>query len=115
MSFLDKFGRRFLGKIPFARELLAIKYFMADPNSKKSLKFFMWFTLVYLVFPVDLIPDIFFPLGYSEDIGIVAIIYYFIKKYLKPEHMEKAEAWFDGKNYTKDKVIHLEKDEWTVK
>ena len=47
--------------------------------------------LIYLISPIDLLPDILFPIGYADDAGIGFLIYIFTNFALSQELKQKAK------------------------
>ncbi len=69
----------------------AIKFMMADKSVPKKKKALIIFGIVYIFFPIDLIPPIFFPLSLIDD----ALLWIFILWYLSSE-LDK--YWMGGKS-----------------
>ncbi|MCK4257514.1 MAG: DUF1232 domain-containing protein [Halanaerobiales bacterium] len=62
--------------------------------------------LLYFISPIDLFPDIFFPFGYLEDIGVLIFGWQMIKKELEKYRMGSAPK--------KDNVVNLNRDDYKV-
>jgi uncharacterized membrane protein YkvA (DUF1232 family) len=89
-------------------KILSLWFLMQDPSTPLWLKgeaagvlVYVIGAIAYLVSPVDLIPEaVVGPLGYSDDAlalytawKMARYVYDKAQPYLKPEHLEKAQAW----------------------
>ena len=75
-------------------------YAFKDKRTPLFLKITAFFTAVYLVSPIDLIPDAFFPSGFLDDLAIVPSLLYFVYKKLPAEVLTEAQAKSDKTNKT---------------
>jgi len=66
-------------------------YAFKDKRTPFYAKFLTLAAMVYLVSPVDLIPDAFFPAGFLDDLAIVPALFYFVYKALPREVVADAE------------------------
>ena len=78
-------------RIPFCRDLVAMWLSFTDPKSSILQKFGIIVALLYLVNPLDLIPDLIPITGLLDDLGIIAIAFAFLRSKIKPHHWEQAE------------------------
>ena len=60
-----------------------------DRTLSRSIRFRLWLLLVYLISPIDLIPDFIPVLGYADDVIIVAIALRSITRQAGPEALER--------------------------
>lgn len=67
--------------LPRARRLLpiflrprAILRFLRDPAASRSSKFFFVLAMLYLLLPLDLIPDVAPVVGWFDDLGILGTV-----------------------------------------
>ncbi len=60
-----------------------------DRTLPRSVRFRMWLLLIYLISPIDLIPDFIPVLGYADDAIIVAIALRAITRRAGPEAIEQ--------------------------
>ncbi|MEF9921765.1 MAG: DUF1232 domain-containing protein [Anaerovoracaceae bacterium] len=72
---------QFLGFRIIMKRIKAIRFLMKDPEVPKRKKALIIFGLIYLVFPIDIIPIFVLPFGITDDI----ILWVFILWYLKDE------------------------------
>lgn len=91
-GFLIK-ARRFVGKLPFVRHVVAMWYAMADDRTPFWAKAVMAGAVAYFVLPTDLIPDIFAGFGYSDDAMVALSALKSIGAYVRLEHYDQADAW----------------------
>ncbi len=89
-SFKNKV-KKTLGKVPFVPKTLSMYYAMKDNNTPSWAKMSIAFALLYFVFPLDLIPDVFGPIGYADDAAVIAAVFKVVQLYLTDEHREKAQ------------------------
>ncbi len=78
-------------KIPFAREVLAMYYCMADKSTPLWAKAAIVAALGYFILPFDTIPDIFIPLGFTDDAAIIAATLSLIRTIIKDKHWAEAD------------------------
>ena len=84
---------QFFGFQVIIRRIKAIRFMMADKSVPKRKKALIIFGILYIFFPIDLIPPIFFPFSLIDDL----LLWIFILWYLSSE-LDK--YWTGGK--TKD-------------
>jgi len=65
--------RRRAGIFTLLRRPRAMFRFLSDPNAPKMAQFVAFATLAYLVFPLDLIPDVIPIIGWLDDLGLVTL------------------------------------------
>jgi len=80
-------------------EKALILYFAAsDPDTPKKAKAIIFSALGYFILPLDAIPDFTPVLGFSDDLGAIALALATVAAHIKPEHKEKAKRkvseWF---------------------
>ncbi len=64
--------------IIFGRRLKAIKYFIKDKNVAFWKKLLIGFATIYLFTPIDLIPIVFFPIAWMDDLFLwICVIWLF--------------------------------------
>lgn len=83
---------KFAGKIPFAEELAAAWFCIADPGTPAAAKGILIAALAYFVTPVDVIPDFVAGLGFTDDATVLALAIGAVSRHLKPEHYARARA-----------------------
>jgi uncharacterized membrane protein YkvA (DUF1232 family) len=71
----------------------AVLYFcMKDPDTPAQAKLVIVGALGYLIFPADAIPDMIVPVGYSDDIGALALAATIVAIHIKDSHVTEAKA-----------------------
>ena len=77
---------------------LILFYAASDPDTPKKAKTVIFSALGYFILPLDAIPDITPLLGFSDDLGALALALATVAAHIKPEHREaakrKATQWF---------------------
>lgn len=87
--------KRFAGKVPFAKDAVAMYYTAIDGRTPLYAKGIAFSALAYFILPVDSIPDVLVGLGLTDDLAIVAAAVKALGSNVKEHHREKAEAFFD--------------------
>ncbi len=95
-GFWRKF-RRVIGKIPFAKDLLAAYYAAIDSSTPTYVRAILMGALAYFVMPIDLIPDFIVLFGFGDDATVLAAAITAVKGHIKPKHYDEAETWIDEK------------------
>lgn len=77
---------------------LLLYYMARDPAIPMREKMKIYGALGYFILPIDMIPDTFVALGFSDDFAALAYALYSLAKYITPEVQARAEAklqeWF---------------------
>lgn len=89
-EFWEKF-RRFLGRVPFASDLLAAYYCALDPDTPVRVRGMLLGALVYFILPTDVIPDMIVGLGFTDDAAVLASVFGLVASHIKPSHRHAAE------------------------
>lgn len=74
---------------------LKLYYALLDPDTPLWAKSIVVGSLGYFVNPIDAIPDILVPIGYTDDLGVLTAAVAAIAAHIKPEHAEKAQDWVE--------------------
>ncbi len=90
------------------RNLTLLIRYLNDPKISWWSKLLFAVPLIYFVSPIDVFPDIIFPFGYLEDIGVLIFGWQMIKKELEKYRLGSKV------NLKKDNVINLNKDDYDV-
>ncbi|STZ75581.1 YkvA family protein [Bergeriella denitrificans] len=92
-GFLRKLAR-FAGRLgaPVVRQLYALYYLWKSPHPPKRAKMIVLGALVYFFSPIDSIPDLLGPLGFSDDIAVITLVYSQMKAYLTDDIREQARS-----------------------
>ena len=80
-----------LGK-PVVRQLYALYYLWESEHTPKRAKMIIVGALVYFLSPIDSIPDLLIPFGFSDDIAVIALVYSQMKNYLTEDIQEKSPS-----------------------
>ncbi|MFC4100892.1 YkvA family protein [Paenibacillus xanthanilyticus] len=88
--------KRFAGKVPFAKDAVAMYYTAIDSKTPLYAKGIAFSALAYFILPVDSVPDVLVGLGLTDDLAIVAAAVKALGSNVKAHHREKAEAFFDN-------------------
>ena len=85
---LRRFALR-LGR-PVVEQLYVLYFLFQSPAVPKRAKLIIVGALVYFVSPIDSIPDLLGPLGFSDDIAVITLVYSQVKAYLTEDIRERA-------------------------
>lgn len=91
-TFLAK-ARRFAGKLPFVRDIVAMWFALGDDRTPVWAKAVMAGAVAYFVLPTDLIPDLVVGLGYGDDAMVALSALKSIGTYVRVEHYDRADDW----------------------
>ncbi|HEY2070549.1 MAG TPA: YkvA family protein [Rhizomicrobium sp.] len=83
---------RLAGRVPFAEELAASYYCVADPTTPLRVKGILLAALAYFVMPFDAIPDFLPIIGFSDDAAVMALAFRMVSKSVKERHFKAARA-----------------------
>lgn len=89
---IRKVGRR----VPFAKDVLAMFFCLIDPTTPPWAKAIIVAALGYFILLLDVIPDVLFPVGYTDDAAVVAIALVAVRMLIKEEHWRKADEVLRG-------------------
>lgn len=80
----------------------ALYHFLRDPKADWKPKLFLILVVLYLVWPMDLVPDLVPFLGWLDDVGFttlaVSYLVYASKKYLAKKNNEKLIQSIDNQD-----------------
>lgn len=80
-------------RIPYLTEAVAMFYAMEDPRTPMGPKLTIAGSLLYLISPVDIIPDAIPFLGQLDDAAVLLTALAYVYASITPVHMEQARAW----------------------
>lgn len=86
---------RVAGVIPFAEDAAAAYYCAVDPDTPLRVRGALLAALVYFIVPIDMIPDFFVGLGYTDDASVLALALALVSGHMKPEHRDAARQALD--------------------
>lgn len=86
--------KRMAGYTPYLTETVAMYYMLWDPSVPNGVKLSIAAALLYLVSPIDLIPDEAVPLaGWADDAAFLAGAVYNAYDYVTKAHVKQARDW----------------------
>lgn len=89
--------RKAVRHIPFARDVVAAFYCALDPQTPMRVRGILLAALAYFVMPVDIIPDFFAVIGFTDDVAVLGAAFALVNSHIKPQHYEAADkALSDG-------------------
>ncbi|MHC2217988.1 YkvA family protein [Rhizobium leguminosarum] len=83
--------RRAVRQIPFSRDVVAGFYCALDPQTPTKVRGVLLAALAYFVMPIDMIPDIFAVIGFSDDIAVLSAAFAMVGGHIRPGHYEAAD------------------------
>jgi uncharacterized membrane protein YkvA (DUF1232 family) len=86
--------RRFVGKVPFTNDAVALYFCLIDPKTPIFVKATIAGALAYFISPIDAIPDFIIGLGFTDDAGVIATTLATVARYITDEHRHQASEFF---------------------
>ena len=77
---------------PAIKQLYALYFLIKAPTTPKRSKMIMVGALVYFLSPIDAIPDLLGPLGFSDDLAVIALVYAQFKAFMTDDIIARAQA-----------------------
>ncbi len=94
---------------------LTLFYVLQKDEVTYRYKLFIIGCLGYFILPIDLVPDVLVGIGYTDDIGFMAINLIRISKYIdddvKRKVSKKLSGWFDVKDGDVDEILEEKTEE----
>lgn len=84
--------KRVASKVPFARDAAAAYYCATDHETPFRAKGILLAALGYFILPIDVVPDIFAVVGFTDDIAVLTAALAMIRAHIKMEHYDAADA-----------------------
>jgi uncharacterized membrane protein YkvA (DUF1232 family) len=84
--------KRVASKVPFARDAAAAYYCAMDRETPFRAKGILFAALGYFILPIDVVPDIFAVVGFTDDIAVLTAALAMIRAHIKMEHYDAADA-----------------------
>jgi uncharacterized membrane protein YkvA (DUF1232 family) len=84
--------RRIARNMPFAEDLVATFYCATDPATPRRVRLVLLGALGYFILPVDVIPDIWPVIGFTDDAAVLAAAIASVAGSIRPAHRDKARA-----------------------
>lgn len=83
--------KRAIRRIPFSRDLVAAFYCALDPQTPLRVRGILLAALAYFVMPLDMLPDMFALIGFSDDIAVLSAAITLINRHITERHYEAAD------------------------
>lgn len=75
---------------PAVQQIYALYFLLKSPLTPKRSKMLIIGALVYFLSPIDSIPDLLGPLGFSDDLAVIAMVYAQLKAHLTEDIRTRA-------------------------
>lgn len=85
--------RKTLGRVPFTEDAVAAFYCATDSATPLPIRATLFGALAYFVMPLDIIPDIFLGLGFTDDAAILVTAFTAARLHITEAHRERARTW----------------------
>lgn len=89
---IAKAMKRATSRIPFVDDVLAMYYCAIDPKTPAKIRLVIGATLLYLVMPIDAIPDFLALVGYTDDITALMVLVKLVSSHVTDAHRQKAQG-----------------------
>lgn len=83
----------FIGRVPFARQAVALFYMIKDPRADLGVKGAAVLALLYFISPVDAIPDVVPVAGLMDDAAVISTALMILGGLIKP-YLQLADDWY---------------------
>jgi len=87
--------RKHIRQVPFVGDLIAAYYCAVDPVTPLHVKAVLFGALAYFIVPLDLIPDFFGLVGFTDDAAVLYAALRTIAPHIKDHHRQQAKAAID--------------------
>ncbi len=94
-GFWPKF-KRVAAQVPGISEILALYFYLNSDLAPAQHKLSIIATLAYFLIPLDIIPDILGPLGYTDDVFVAMGLIKFIGADIMKPYRAYARKWLKG-------------------
>lgn len=78
--------KRFIGKVPFTKDAVAMYFCMIDGRTSLYAKGVIAGALAYFLSPIDAIPDALVGLGFTDDAVVIATALATVRSEVKEQH-----------------------------
>lgn len=106
-GFWPKF-KRVAVKIPGASDILALYFYLNSDLAPVKHKLSILATLAYFIMPLDLIPDILGPLGYTDDVAAALGLIKFIGSEVMQPYRDYAKKWLKSETGAEARIASKE-------
>lgn len=83
-------ARRAARQIPFMDEVVASYFCALDGKTPLRAKGILFAALAYFVLPADAVPDVFFGIGFTDDIAVLTAAISAVRAHITPSHRSAA-------------------------
>jgi uncharacterized membrane protein YkvA (DUF1232 family) len=83
-------AKRAARQVPFMDEVVAGYYCALDRRTPLRAKGILLAALAYFILPTDTIPDVFFGIGFTDDIAVLTAALTAVRAHVKPAHRKAA-------------------------
>lgn len=90
----DKFWtvlRKSARHIPFSRDAVAAYYCATDATTPRRVKGILLAALAYFIMPVDMVPDIFAVVGFTDDLAVLTAAIAMVRGHMREDHYLAAD------------------------
>lgn len=84
--------KQVMRKVPFARDAAAAYYCAIDSKTPLRARGVLLAALGYFIMPIDVVPDVFAVIGFTDDIAVLTAALAMIRAHIKLEHYEAADT-----------------------
>ncbi len=83
--------RKAVRYLPFGRDVVAAYFCATDPQTPTRVRGILLAALAYFVMPLDMIPDIFAVVGFSDDVAVLSAALAMIRGHMNERHYDAAD------------------------
>ena len=83
-------ARKAASQIPFMEDVIAAYYCALDPATPARVRGAIFAALAYFVMPMDMIPDVMFGVGFTDDATVLLGVLATIRAHVRDEHLDAA-------------------------
>lgn len=82
--------KRVARKLPFAQSLVAAYFCAMDRETPFRVRATLLGALAYFILPIDVVPDVLFGAGFTDDAAVLALAIKMVADHMQPHHHEAA-------------------------
>lgn len=83
--------KRAIRYVPFSRDVVAAYYCAMDPKTPLRVRGVLLAALGYFVLPIDIVPDMFVMVGFTDDVAVLAAAFRMVQAYINDSHYDAAD------------------------
>lgn len=84
--------KRAVRYVPLSRDLVAAYYCAVDPKTPTRVRGTLLAALAYFVLPIDILPDMFVMVGFTDDVAVLAAALRMIQGHIADRHYDSADT-----------------------